>query len=179
MIRRRARSPSQLRSLRYKQRAAIGIGVSIATTKRKKHAHKVDVIGANRVAVFLRDRGCRRCSCGGHDHDHCHEVLSRAQLRGRPPEEIFNLHNCLRLCARCHEMITRHVFDAVYADPQAGPSISSASPCRRSLCATRWRRIVRPLARSLIASLMKPVLDCPRRSGHRRAWMPWRPIRRR
>lgn len=34
------------------------------------------------------------------------ERVSRSKLRGRPPEEIFNLDNCMRLCRDHHRMKT-------------------------------------------------------------------------
>lgn len=35
-----------------------------------------------------------------------HEIRSRAQLRGKPPEEIFSTENCLMLCFECHHLVT-------------------------------------------------------------------------
>lgn len=106
--------------LAYKRKAPIGIGPTRDSEKRRKHDHRVDVIGENRKAVFDRDRVCRRCLRPGRKNDHCHEVISRAMLRGRPPEEIFTLVNCLRMCAACHEIVTRHREDIVYVDPELG-----------------------------------------------------------
>lgn len=37
-----------------------------------------------------------------------HEMASRAQLRGKPPEEVFTTRNCLRLCRDCHHDVTQH-----------------------------------------------------------------------
>ena len=37
-----------------------------------------------------------------------HEIQSRAALRGRPVEDIFNLDNCVMLHRKCHRDITEH-----------------------------------------------------------------------
>ena len=109
--------------LAYKQSAPVGIGRSIEDKDADEHAHRVKVITENRVAVFLRDwRGCRCCNARPLVSDHCHEHESRAMLRGRQPEEIFNLWNCIRLCAACHRRITEHEIDLVMVDPVAGCS---------------------------------------------------------
>jgi hypothetical protein len=107
-VKRKSRTLKQRRALRYKQTAPIGIGRSRDAIRRDKRAHRAEVIGRNREAVFHRDRVCRRCSAPGKDSDHCHEVVSRARLRGKPPEEIFTLTNCCRLCPTCHEIVTRN-----------------------------------------------------------------------
>jgi hypothetical protein len=106
-LKRKSRTLKQRRSLRYKQTAPIGIGRSRDARARQKRVLRADVIARNREAVFHRDTGCRRCGLGGQD-DHCHEVVSRAKLRNRPPDEIFTLINCCRLCATCHEIVTRN-----------------------------------------------------------------------
>jgi 5-methylcytosine-specific restriction endonuclease McrA len=91
---------------------------------RKKRQTRAAVITANRVVIFDRDACCRRCGAAGRDDDHCHEVKSRADLRGRPPEDIFNRQNCLRLCERCHLFVV-HGWggdreDIVYDDAERG-----------------------------------------------------------
>jgi hypothetical protein len=106
--------------LAYKRRARFGIGTTRKILKRRKHNHRVDIIAENRKAVFERDRACRRCHRPGRKNDHCHEVISRAMLRGRPAEEIFSATNTLRLCSYCHEIVTRHREDIVFADPELG-----------------------------------------------------------
>jgi len=120
IIRRRVRSASAQRGLRYKQTAPFSVGPSTDEIKESRHAARVAVIGLNRTAVFDRDRMCRRCGAPGRPDDHCHETRSRAMLRGRPPEEIFNLVNCMRLCPPCHERITRHEERIVMLDPVRG-----------------------------------------------------------
>jgi hypothetical protein len=119
VIRRKRRKSA---SLAYKQSAPIGIGQTRRQDDEAAHAHRVEVIRLNRIAVFERDwRGCRAgCGARPRESDHCHEVLSRAMMRGRPPEDVFNLVNCIRLCAACHQKITEHKIDTVIVDPVAG-----------------------------------------------------------
>lgn len=120
MLLRKKRSAKQLDALRYKQTAPIGIGATREEARLLKRQYRRDVIAWNRRVIFQRDKGCRRCKVAGRPDDHCHEVVPRSALRGRPPEEIYNRHNCLRLCADCHELITRHVEDIVYDEPLYG-----------------------------------------------------------
>ena len=42
-----------------------------------------------------------------------HEMRSRAQLRGRPPEDIFNTANALALCSECHRRVTERKIELV------------------------------------------------------------------
>ena len=42
-----------------------------------------------------------------------HELKSRAQLRGRPPEEIFNTANAVALCSECHRRVTERKIELV------------------------------------------------------------------
>lgn len=42
-----------------------------------------------------------------------HEMVFRSQLRGRPPEEIFNTKNCLLLCLPCHAEVHARKIDLV------------------------------------------------------------------
>ena len=114
MVRRKRRSVKQQRWLRVKQQAPISVGRSRDDLKREARAHRAAVIARNREAVFHRDRACRRCHLG-HDDDQCHEVVSRAKLRNHPPDDIFTLVNCCRLCPRCHEMVTRNREFLVFA----------------------------------------------------------------
>jgi 5-methylcytosine-specific restriction endonuclease McrA len=53
-----------------------------------------------------RDTCCR--VCGRTDSAEMHELTPRSLLRGQPPETIYTLQNCLRLCSRCHGQVTRH-----------------------------------------------------------------------
>jgi hypothetical protein len=62
-----------------------------------------------------------------------HEIRSRAQLRGKAPEEIFNTHNCAMLCHRCHVEVTAHRIDLVAVDQDAGANgkldVQRTFPC--------------------------------------------------
>ena len=72
-----------------------------------KKAHRKRVIRRIREEVRQRDLRCRRCS-GTEGRLEMHELQSRARLRGKPPEEIFNRRNCLMLCSACHRAVTEH-----------------------------------------------------------------------
>jgi 5-methylcytosine-specific restriction endonuclease McrA len=37
-----------------------------------------------------------------------HEIVPRSKTRGLPPEERFNLKNCIRLSRSCHRAVTEH-----------------------------------------------------------------------
>jgi hypothetical protein len=95
-------------------------GPTRAEEKRRAHAHKVEVIATARAAVWVRSRDyCEVCSDTEaetarkwHKAVHeMHEVKSRAQMRGRPVEEIFCLENCIRVCGFCHDLLTRNVLE--------------------------------------------------------------------
>lgn len=75
--------------------------------KGEKKAVKSHVIAQVRARVFELDRACICGKCKPSDKfDEMHEVVSRAQLRGRPPEDIFNVRNCVRLSRKCHLLVT-------------------------------------------------------------------------
>jgi hypothetical protein len=62
-----------------------------------------------------------------------HELRSRAQLRGKLPEEIFNTANCVMLCHACHVEVTDHRIDLVPVDQDAGANgkldVQRTLPC--------------------------------------------------
>jgi 5-methylcytosine-specific restriction endonuclease McrA len=71
--------------------------------RRKAHIAKI------RRQVSMRDRRCRICGelfGVGELTPEMHELQSRAQLRGRPIEEIFSLENCVMLHRKCHRHVT-------------------------------------------------------------------------
>lgn len=86
---------------------------SVAAERAAKRRLRVAAIIRTREAVFARDKDCRfpealrsQWPCGGpHEMD---ERVPRSRLRGRPPDEIFNLDNCMRLCRDHHRMKTEH-----------------------------------------------------------------------
>lgn len=80
--------------------------------KAERHALEVAVIKATREAVFARSAFCEICgdteretAQKSHKASHeMHEDPSRAQTRGRPAEERFNVRICLRTCEPCHKV---------------------------------------------------------------------------
>jgi 5-methylcytosine-specific restriction endonuclease McrA len=85
------------------------------TNRRKaKNAH----IAKTRQLVLERDGRCR--ACASTVFLEMHEMKSRAQLRGKPPEEIFNSFNCIMLCSTCHRQVTERMIDVVPVDEQLG-----------------------------------------------------------
>lgn len=81
-------------------------GRSRRLERRDKRQARAALIRAVRLQVMQRDLACR--VCGSTDRPEMHELVSRALRRGQPPEDVFNLVNCLRLCSRCHRLVTRH-----------------------------------------------------------------------
>jgi len=83
------------------------------TNRRKvKNAH----IARTRQLVLKRDRRCR--ACASTVFLEMHEMKSRSQLRGKPPEEIFNSFNCIMLCSTCHRQVTERIIKVTC--PQCG-----------------------------------------------------------
>ncbi len=93
---------------------------------RRAKAHRSRVIKQTYTLVIARDGyRCRLCGATRYPIE-MHEVRSRAQLRGRPPEEIFNAANCLMVCGpatdrdTCHGALTARVIDIVFVQPERG-----------------------------------------------------------
>lgn|SRR5678810_523747 len=80
--------------------------VSRAVEKEERKKTRAQVVTETRARVFALDKACICGSCKPDATDEMHEVQSRAKLRGRPPEEIFNVENCVRLSRRCHRLVT-------------------------------------------------------------------------
>ena len=93
-------------------------GRTRAQDKQTKRVHRADLIRAVRLQVMQRDTSCR--VCGSTNGAEMHELVPRSLLRGRPPEDIYNLVNCLRLCSRCHGQVTRHELTLVPASERLG-----------------------------------------------------------
>jgi hypothetical protein len=123
MIPRTKRKPRNASLLAYKRRAPTGIPRTIKATKRAKRATRRAVIAATRAKVWLRDGACRY-SRNASETDEMHEVVSRAKLRGRPPDEIFNTRNCLRLARAVHERVTRGQLRIEFLDVARGCNAS-------------------------------------------------------
>lgn len=83
-----------------------------------KRKHRADIIRAVRLQVMQRDTSCR--SCGSTNGAEMHELTPRSLLRGQPPEDIYTLGNCLRLCSKCHGQVTRHELTLVAVTPARG-----------------------------------------------------------
>jgi 5-methylcytosine-specific restriction endonuclease McrA len=78
-----------------------------AAKKARRKAHLATI----RRQVSMRDRRCRACGelfGVGELTPEMHELQSRAQLRGRPIEELFSLKNCVMLHRKCHRDVTEH-----------------------------------------------------------------------
>lgn len=101
--------------------------------KRREKAHRNAVIAAVRADVVRRDPRCRGCGDFLFNHGEMHELRSRAQLRGKLPEEIFNTANCVMLCHACHVEVTDHRIDLVPVDQDAGANgkldVQRTLPC--------------------------------------------------
>lgn len=125
MIYRKRRTSKQRSSLRYKQRCAIGIGETREQRKRRKEREEAAVVSAVHDEVFSTRATCQLCDgrrrgdCMGLP-DQMHEDPSRAQTRGRPPEERFNLVICGRLCAACHRDVTEEKIVVMFEDRTLG-----------------------------------------------------------
>ena len=75
--------------------------------KKDQKAHRKAVIRAVRDVVRHRDPTCRVCgTVPTAGRLEMHEIRSRAQLRGKAPEEIFSTTNCLMLCSTHHREVT-------------------------------------------------------------------------
>jgi 5-methylcytosine-specific restriction endonuclease McrA len=93
-------------------------GRPLRAIKRDKRQARAELIRAVRLRVMQRDASCR--VCGRTDRPEMHELVSRAMRRGQPPETIFTLDNCLRLCSTCHAKVTRHEITLVPASDRLG-----------------------------------------------------------
>lgn len=119
MIRKKQRSAKQRAWQAVKQQSPSGWGPTSEAVKAAKHAATVQQIQATRILVFARDSACRVTGLVG-DDDAMHEDPSRAQTRGRPPEERFNTRICIRLNRRIHELVTDNKIEIVKVDPALG-----------------------------------------------------------
>jgi 5-methylcytosine-specific restriction endonuclease McrA len=93
-------------------------GASRGRVRRDARHARAQLIRAVRLRVMQRDTACR--ACGRTDRPEMHELVSRALRRGQPPETIFTLQNCLRLCSTCHRKVTRHEIALVPASDRLG-----------------------------------------------------------
>jgi len=90
--------------------------------RSKKRAAAGPWIAWVRDYVFRTRSGCQLCHGGaGVNAPHeMHEVVSRAQTRGRPAHERFNPWNCARLCGKCHGDVTARRVDILLVDVDDG-----------------------------------------------------------
>ena len=84
--------------------------------KDRKHAR----IWSVRRELIKRDPRCRVCGELLSKDAQIHEMVVRSQLRGRPPEEIFNTKNCLLLCLACHAEVHARKIDIIPVDDDLG-----------------------------------------------------------
>ena len=104
--------------------------------KRDARQARAALIRAVRLRVMQRDTSCR--ACGRTDRPEMHELVSRALRRGQPPETIFTLANCLRLCSTCHRKVTRHEIALVPASERLGAD----GPVEvQTTLVSRWRAL--------------------------------------
>ena len=74
-----------------------------------KRQTKADVIDVVRKQVFALDAACICGVCRPSKSDEMHEIVSRSALRGKRPEEVFSVRNCVRLSRKCHGLVTGQV----------------------------------------------------------------------
>lgn len=92
-------------------------GPTRAKLKEARDAAEAAQITATYAIVAPRDGGCRFTGWG---QAQMHEIISRAQTRGRPPAERFNTRICIMLHPDVHLMVTRNVIRITAADVAAG-----------------------------------------------------------
>ena len=109
MIRRKKRTALQHAALQYKQAAPIGIGETRRQKADRLTAAESKQIRETHDAIWARRFTCQICHglrCRFRWQDEMHEDPSRAQTRGRPPAERFNVVICGRVGRACHRDIT-------------------------------------------------------------------------
>jgi hypothetical protein len=122
MIAKKKRTPLQKAALIHKQWSAYGIGLTRAQEKAKADAHENEVIKQVHDYIWATRPSCQLCHGSRlvRRPDHMHEDPSRAQTRGMPPEQRFNLVVCGRLCEFCHRDVTHNVIRIVFKDRSLG-----------------------------------------------------------
>jgi hypothetical protein len=115
--------------------------------KRRNAQRRKDaavVIAEVRELVFALDGVCAVCGGAPRGTDEMHEVRSRAQTRGLPPEERFSRRNCVRLHRACHNDVTEHRVEMAFLDPAEGMDGGLVVQRRGSEEATVYRRGAKP-----------------------------------
>jgi hypothetical protein len=85
---------------------------AVLTRQREKAVKRKSaaaVISEVRAAVWVLDAACICGRCKPSKFDEMHELDARSKTRGRPPEDRFNVRNCVRLSRHCHAMVTGEV----------------------------------------------------------------------
>lgn len=78
--------------------------------KKAKRRTEAEVIAEVRGQVFELDAACICGKCRPSlKFDEMHEIVARSKTRGLPPEERFNVRNCVRLSRKCHAMVTGEI----------------------------------------------------------------------
>lgn len=119
MIRKKRRTAKQRAWQAVKQASPSGWGPTSDAAKKAKHDALVQQIAETRAKVFARDAACRVSGLSS-EFDQMHEDPSRAQSRGRPPEERFNSKVCIRLNRDIHRLVTEKKIRLVKVDPALG-----------------------------------------------------------
>lgn len=125
MLSKKRPTEKQAALLAYKRSAPIAIRETRDEAKARADEVEAAVIQAVHEWVWAHRPSCqlchgrRRAECGGWP-DEMHEDPSRAQTRGRPPWERFNLIICGRLCHVCHTDVTEHRLRIVFDNPAHG-----------------------------------------------------------
>lgn len=99
----------------------------------KADAHKAEVrqIRKTRRKLFAIESHCMlrgdsqeesdaKYAISRHEMHEMHEDPSRAQTRGLPPEQRFNLFICGRVCPGCHQLATDNVIRPSFHNPELG-----------------------------------------------------------
>lgn len=125
MIRKRKRSEKAKALLAYKQAAPFGVGETRDEQMVRQDVIERAVIEAVHDYIWKTRTSCqlchgsRRSECAGMP-DEMHEDPSRAETRGRPAHERFNLIVCSRLCLACHRDVTENRIEIEFTVPALG-----------------------------------------------------------
>jgi 5-methylcytosine-specific restriction endonuclease McrA len=103
--------------------------------KHERHRvrrHRARVIAEIRSRVVERDTTCRVCGRAfgwGEQTPEMHELVSRASQRGKAPEEVFTLTNCVLLHRQCHRAVTER---QIILEPQSAEGANGPLHIRKS-----------------------------------------------
>ena len=94
---------------------------SVASDRRADRKHQREVIASVRRDLWARETHCALClrAFAGSEGE-MHEIIPRSATRGQPPEERFNLRNCVRLHRACHQQTSRLRLHGLIKTPERG-----------------------------------------------------------